>query len=352
MKITKLLRSPVTSRLSRLDLGRFGGKQLAGFSEVEKVEHSPASDVFLVEMEDVMLHRSGAKRYFCAKDEVVSICDNGFSLEESVLPDIEPEDFRCQRVVSVEESVLLLGFYKPIYNNYGHFLIDQLPALYFKDEILSAGYKKILVIGVQSDILRSRILDLISFFSSGEFEVEFRPFCTMRLNRFAFLHGISRHPSWKAPFIKDFYSPTNNSVPEKKKKIFVSREDAGDRRLLAESVLRDELESRGYISVLGSELEVGQAMNLFSSADTVVGVCGASMANIAFCAPGTRVVNIIGDRMDGYWYYDLAATKGLHFCEFRGRADFESGGGQQGARSTENFAVDQNFLLEILDQLA
>jgi Glycosyltransferase 61 len=81
-------------------------------------------------------------------------------------------------------------------------------------------------------------------------------------------------------------------------KIFVSRRSITQlyegryRALLNEEELVDALAARGFTIVEPELLPFEEQVAIFRGARTVVGLGGAGMFNVLFCAPGTRIVSI------------------------------------------------------------
>jgi len=94
--------------------------------------------------------------------------------------------------------------------------------------------------------------------------------------------------------------------------IFVTRNGAA-RDLANEAEVGAALQARGFSVVNPGRLSLPEQMAVFQRARTVVGAHGAGLANLAFCAPGTRVLEIItpGRKLD--CYARLAHLAGLGY---------------------------------------
>jgi len=96
------------------------------------------------------------------------------------------------------------------------------------------------------------------------------------------------------------------------RRLYVNRRDTKIRRVLNEEQLESALTARGFMSISASDYDFQDKMDLYRSADIVVAPHGAGLANIAFCPPGTQVVEIHGDDWSDPWYGDAARGVGLH----------------------------------------
>ncbi len=121
--------------------------------------------------------------------------------------------------------------------------------------------------------------------------------------------GLARWvPTWLS---QAFVSATiQENSPEK---IYISRAQRGTRAPENEARLVDELQKRGFTSVFLEDLSVVQQANLMASALIVVAPHGAGLTNIAFCKPGTMVVEIFGDYVvPCYWALSTLANLNYH----------------------------------------
>ncbi len=74
------------------------------------------------------------------------------------------------------------------------------------------------------------------------------------------------------------------------KRIYVSRDDARLRRVLNEKSFMPKLESMGFERVVLADLPIARQIALFRQAEIVAAPHGAGLAHIAWCKPGTKIV--------------------------------------------------------------
>lgn len=101
-------------------------------------------------------------------------------------------------------------------------------------------------------------------------------------------------PQWICNFLKQTFIPNeiesqrNNEL----EKIYISRAKASRRRVVNETQVVNLLERWGFREVFLESMTVAQQALLFASAKYIVAPHGAGLANLAFCHPGTRVIEI------------------------------------------------------------
>ncbi len=95
--------------------------------------------------------------------------------------------------------------------------------------------------------------------------------------------------------------------------LYITRENAGRRRVTNEAELWRHLEARGFRKVRTEELSWTEQINAFAQAKVIVAPHGAGLANLAFCQPGTRVVELFNRAYVNPCFWRLAAMKGLDY---------------------------------------
>ncbi len=103
------------------------------------------------------------------------------------------------------------------------------------------------------------------------------------------------------------------------KKLFLSREDAASRQLVNEAEVAAMLHPHGFERIVPGQMSVCEQAAAFAQATHVVGLHGAALANLAFCAPGTQVLEIFHPLYGTYAYAALAPALGLHYAAMVGR---------------------------------
>lgn len=92
-------------------------------------------------------------------------------------------------------------------------------------------------------------------------------------------------------------------------RIYISREDASWRKVMNEEEVMHVLSKRGFRKIVLSSLTVQEQINIFSSSKVIIGSNGAGLANIMFCQPGTKVIQLFTSTSDEFMkigqYLDL-----------------------------------------------
>jgi hypothetical protein len=124
-------------------------------------------------------------------------------------------------------------------------------------------------------------------------------------------------------------SSSSSSRSSTKTILFVQRASASSRRLDGEDRLLSQLREltrsanqrsnsakwqvRLFTDKKGQGADVDETIHLFSTAQIVIGVHGAGLANIAFCPAGTLVVELVLPQPHAQYYSAIAAALGLTY---------------------------------------
>ena len=90
--------------------------------------------------------------------------------------------------------------------------------------------------------------------------------------------------------IREFTEPWRGTASGFSERLYISRENAGRRRVLNEHELWPQLAARGFVKLRPEELSWKEQINAFAHAREVVAPHGAGLANLVFCPPGVKVV--------------------------------------------------------------
>jgi tetratricopeptide (TPR) repeat protein len=109
----------------------------------------------------------------------------------------------------------------------------------------------------------------------------------------SFPSTIAWMPKWVCDFLRSkFLTQTTITESEKIERIYISRQDTANRRIINEEEIIDLLNKRGFQSVVLESMSVIEQATLLSNAKIVIAPHGGGLTNIVFCNPGTKVIEI------------------------------------------------------------
>ncbi len=242
----------------------------------------------------------------------------------------------------------LLGF-NAGHDNYAHFVTDQLPVLYhYRRHFMDQGVRLLMPAAAASYV--GQYLRLLGIADTaveyvGNEVVEVAEL--IHANVFSFNSIPASVPKLLADFQRDHLPP----VDGRKRRIFVSRRDTVVRTLLNEQSVCALLERYGFEIVVPGELSVVDQIDTFRSADWVVGVHGAALANIAYCRPGTSVIEIFPEYTVSSHFWMLASQFGLRYGVLFGTSfDQDEGLVSQAGSWNGPFVVSEDSLESVFKE--
>jgi capsular polysaccharide biosynthesis protein len=119
------------------------------------------------------------------------------------------------------------------------------------------------------------------------------------------------YPDWAVNFLRNAFVGEKHNFGNRK--IYISRADAGYRKIINEQEISEIFRQLGFEIHHLSNLSIREQVELFASADVVVSPHGAGLANIAFCRPGSKVLEIFSNQYVKGLYGFIAGLASLNY---------------------------------------
>ena len=103
--------------------------------------------------------------------------------------------------------------------------------------------------------------------------------------------------------------PNPDEVPTEK--IYISRANAGSRRVMNEGEVRRFLEDNGFTTIFFENLNLEEKANLMRKTSVVVTPIGAALTYVPFMRPGSKCLGFYSDDGCGSTFRDLCANSGV-----------------------------------------
>jgi len=197
----------------------------------------------------------------------------------------------------------------PDSGNYYHWLIESLPALRILQEhiphLSGVFVPKLSEFHKQS--LKKFGVDenkLIPISHDSYYECE-------RMYLSSFNSGWAMR-AWVPGWLKE--SLLGDCAQCKDERLYISRSDSGWRKVINEDEVMEILKPAGFRKVVLSGLDILQQAELFNGASAIVSVHGAGLSNLAFCNPGTRLLEVFPPAWTPLCYFHIASLVGVDYC--------------------------------------
>lgn len=196
-----------------------------------------------------------------------------------------------ERVASIETSdAVAMVVCGTGYPNYGHFLYDGLPLVHLT--MASLRGTRPAIVGPPLSAWQRSILEVLGLaddYRAMRSPVQFRKLVTSSL--------VSLHLPYPTRFVRPVLDTIRfrlgGSERPRSRRVFISRANHDAKRGLTNRAAVEACFARhGYEIVRPEEMSFAEQVRLFSTCTIVAGESGAGLANVAFCDPGTKVLEI------------------------------------------------------------
>lgn len=114
-------------------------------------------------------------------------------------------------------------------------------------------------------------------------------------------------PPWTTSWLRNTLSPQN--LADKPRRLYVTRGDRPQtRRLVDEAEHLRLLERHGFVRFDPGEHDVQDQIDTFAAAEAIVAPHGAALANLVFCQPGVRVLELFAPTYVNPCYWAITAN--------------------------------------------
>lgn len=127
-------------------------------------------------------------------------------------------------------------------------------------------------------------------------------------------------PTWvfdflRQAFIKDPYDEAA-SAP-----IYVSRRNASRRKFSNEQDVEDVMHEYGVRAIVLESLTFSEQVHVFRQASAVISIHGSGLTNMAFCKPGTKIIEILSPSFPEICWWTMASQLGHDYYFLLGKGD-------------------------------
>ncbi len=193
-------------------------------------------------------------------------------------------------------------------SGYGHWLLDELPRLLS----LLPGAAETLVAHASQPFARSAL----ALWGASSTVIDAQRGAHFQCDQLVVpsLPGTVVFPTQRAlDLIHAFVAPLHTATSPFGERLYLTREGARRRRVANESELWSVLQADGFERIRTEDLTWPEQINAFRHAKVIVAPHGAGLANLVFCRPGTRVVELFNRAYVHGCFWRLAALQDLDY---------------------------------------
>lgn len=227
--------------------------------------------------------------------------------------------------------------------NYGHFIVEMLPRIMQVESIVSERNPLLL-----SKLSKGFAEQVIYQATGRNLKCHYLNAAPVLVKRLCWPIRNTFHPVNNSPLALDTLSNLRMSSGRKNdRKLFLTRRDAPNRRLINEESVFETLEPLGFEWVSPGNMSFREQIDVFSQSNLIVGVAGAALTNLVFMPEGSRVGMLAPQTMAGFFFWDI--------CFHRSIAFGAAFGENTDARVTDknaDFSINEKSVHELLEQLS
>jgi len=120
------------------------------------------------------------------------------------------------------------------------------------------------------------------------------------------MHAFLEYGSWPFQFMRQELYEKHNFRHTGSDRIYISRSKSDKRKILNEDQVTRLLDDYGFTAVVLEDLTVAQQIEAFSSASAIVAPHGSGLANLSFCHPGTKIIEIFARDYTPVCYWEMS----------------------------------------------
>jgi len=219
--------------------------------------------------------------------------------------------------------------------NYWHWMFDVLPRLSLCESVIKLDLINFFLLPDNKKRFQIETLDMLGIPKKKQItSIRFRHISSQEL--YVTSHpvvlsnnatkDIKNIPDWILSWLKQKFIK-NNPKSEKNysKKIYLDRSDSTSnvknlRSIINEHEVKNYLAKKGFQSIKLTDLHFEDQVHTFYNADTIIGLHGAGFANVTFCKPNTKIVEIKANPLDDV-IKSLAIKNNLNHCSISCKID-------------------------------
>lgn len=114
-------------------------------------------------------------------------------------------------------------------------------------------------------------------------------------------------------WLRQEFLKSKPSAASSPKRIYLTRRDAAQRRVLNETEVVAFLEAAGFSVICPGELSLAEQIDLFRNVEIVVAAHGAGATNMVFAPPGATLIELFGDNYINGCFWALANVLGQKY---------------------------------------
>lgn len=247
--------------------------------------------------------------------------DNSLLSEVSFEFGKEPENHsiftynKLPRITGNLNQVALLSFCQPY--NYYHWMFDILPRFYLLRQS-HLDFQKIIINPLRVPF-QYETLNMLGIHDTSLVACHQNFHVKVNQLQIPFLPSyLGYMPKWACEFLRSEFLKYREEK-QGYERLYISRE-SNCRKVTNENEIMELLGRYGFKKITLENMSVKEQISLFSSAEVVISPHGAALANLVFCKPGTKVIELFPETYIHPHYRVLSHQVDLNYYYLVGKS--------------------------------
>jgi capsular polysaccharide biosynthesis protein len=198
--------------------------------------------------------------------------------------------YKIPQTSNLKSAVLASTYYGNV--NYYHFLIELIPKILFFYDVIK-NYEKIIINGPVKPFV-SEVFNFLKLESKLIIMNNEKSYRVKDLIILGPLSEMSIPSKLQVSLVKSRFLK-NNSTSDPTLKVYISRKEAKNRRVVNENEIEEFFIRMGFMIIQAEKLSFEEQINLFKSTNVLVGFHGAGLTNMIFMNSNTKVIEMVKD---------------------------------------------------------
>ncbi|WP_374019346.1 glycosyltransferase family 61 protein [Paenibacillus thiaminolyticus] len=199
---------------------------------------------------------------------------------------------------------------------YGHWFFDILPRIHLLEQsgILIDKY----LIGKLTHSFQYESLQMLGFPIDKLIQVDRNDYhlVARKLVVPAVPFILGKSPRWAYQFIRTRLKDVHSIPPRPGyERIYVSRQDAYARFVVNEEEVMQVLAKKGFTRIVLTPLSMEEKISIYSSAQAIVAPFGSGNVNVAFCNPGSTLIEMTPITVADEYFWKISNHAGMNYFE-------------------------------------
>ncbi len=207
---------------------------------------------------------------------------------------------------------------KPGWQNYGHWLMEMLPVANIVNRVVDSSRLKFLVSGGYPEAMKRVVRQSLDLCAVPEPNIEIYGHVPTFFETLYCVQGLTMHGIYMSPLVFNAIDKLSEPArPTPSRRLYIKRGEGLSRSIVNAGAFEKRLLAQGFSVIEPEKLDFAEQIAQFKGAESIVGIAGAGMTNIAFSGSNANVVILYPQSMPDTFFFFIATHRHLNLTDVR-----------------------------------